>query len=171
MSLEIRLKGEELTKYRNVWHGWKKYYFKLERSYLHYFETQYTAKPTGTTTRGEISEVTFSKDHPTIGFEIHLKSGEIWYIQAPSHEERMDWMRTLKPDAIISDPFKDNAVPISGDQATPSAPPMEDSSYPPNYQRIYPQIQTQGTPSLVNSVPSHLSNSIPPPAYDDMNYR
>jgi hypothetical protein len=56
-------------------------------------------------------------------------------------------------------------VPIGGHQASPSAPPPEESTFPPNYQRIYPQVQPE------NSGPSHLSDSIPPPAYDDMNYR
>lgn len=171
MSSEIRLKEGELTKYRNVWYGWKKYYFKLERSYLHYFESKYTAKPVGTTTRGEISEVTFSKDHPLIGFEIHLKSGEIWYLQAANHEERMDWMRTLKPDAIIVDPFKNNAAPLSGQQATPSAPPQGQNPFPANYERIYPRLQTQNTNDPVCHGSSCLSDSIPPPAYDDINYR
>ena len=44
-----------------------------------------TAKPIGTTTRGEITAVAFSKDNPVIGFEIHLKSGEIWHLKSASH--------------------------------------------------------------------------------------
>ncbi|XP_028409669.1 oxysterol-binding protein-related protein 10-like [Dendronephthya gigantea] len=168
MSFEIRLKEGYLTKYRNVWHGWKKYYFKLERSYLHYFETKYTAKPIGTATRGEISQVAFSKDHPLIGFEIHLKSGEIWHLQAANHEERMDWMRTLKPDAIISDPFM---ASTASQPPIPSAPPQEQNQFPTNYQRIYPRLQNENTNIPVGAGAANLPASIPPPAYDDINYR
>lgn len=171
MSSEIRLKEGELRKYRNRWHGWKKYYFKFGRSYLHYFETKYTATPIGTITRGEISEVAFSKDQPVVGFEIHLKSGEIWYLEASSHEERMDWMRTLKPDANIVDPFKDNTTPVNEQRPFASAPPSQ-GQFPANYQRIYPNLpNNQITNVQTGHGSSSLSASIPPPPYDDINYR
>ena len=33
-------KEGELRKYKNLWSGWGKRYFKLERMYLHYFESK-----------------------------------------------------------------------------------------------------------------------------------
>jgi len=33
-------KEGELKKYKNLWSGWGKRYFKLERMYLHYFESK-----------------------------------------------------------------------------------------------------------------------------------
>ncbi|CAB4017586.1 Hypothetical predicted protein [Paramuricea clavata] len=134
MSSEIRLKEGELTKYKNMLQGWKNYHFKLESSYLHYYKTKYTREPLGTTTRGKISKVTESKDNPLIGFEIHLKSGEIWKLKAANHEEKINWMTALKPDSV--DLFKSNAAPLSGQQASPSVPPQEQPGPPPAYEDI-----------------------------------
>lgn len=36
-------KEGELRKYKNVWSGWGRRYFKLERMYLHYFESKYVS--------------------------------------------------------------------------------------------------------------------------------
>ena len=33
-------KEGELKKYKNLWSGWGTRYFKLERMYLHYFESK-----------------------------------------------------------------------------------------------------------------------------------
>ena len=62
-------------------------------------------------------------------------------------------------------------APVSDQQAGPSAPPQEQNQFPPNYQRIYPHLQTENSNSQVCHGSSCLSDSIPPPAYDDINYR
>ena len=39
IALTLQKEGE-LRKYKNLWSGWGKRYFKLERMYLHYFESK-----------------------------------------------------------------------------------------------------------------------------------
>ena len=104
-SAAVPRKQGELLKYRNVWHGWGKRYFKLERMYLHYFESKHDHTPLQTTTRGEIAQVKTSAAFPEKAnvFEIVLKNGTIWYCQAASSEEMIDWMRSLSTVPIIVD--------------------------------------------------------------------
>ncbi|XP_046849509.1 dual adapter for phosphotyrosine and 3-phosphotyrosine and 3-phosphoinositide-like [Xenia sp. Carnegie-2017] len=155
MSSELRTKEGELQKLRRL-KGWKTYYFKLERSYLHYFETEYTAKPIETKTRGDISKVELSKEDSITGFDIIFKSGDTWHLQAETNEERLDWMKTLKPDA------KSNNHTVK--TTTTTAPLTEQNNiFPPNYQRLYPNVHnTQGAHGM--------SDSIAPPAYEDIKW-
>jgi len=104
-SNSVPRKEGELLKYRNVWHGWGKRYFKLERTYLHYFETKHEHSPLQTITRGEIAQVKTSAafpEKPNV-FEIVLKSGTIWYCQASSSGEMIEWMQSLSTVPITVD--------------------------------------------------------------------
>ena len=105
-----------LMKYRNVWSGWAQRYFKLERTYLHYFETRHTHTPLQTITRGEIANVKTSTQFPDKpnAFEIHLKNGTVWYCQASSSDEMIDWMRVLSTAPIL--------VPVPAHVEEPAEP-------------------------------------------------
>lgn len=170
MSYDSRIKEGELMKYRNMLYGWKKYYFKLERSYLHYFEGKYTSEPKGTITRGEISRLKFSKELRLNGFEIHMNSGDVWHLKAASHEERMEWMRALQPEAYIVDPMVNSESSVC-EQSQPSLPPehqaYQSTMVEPIHSQLYPHLQTSNaTQEGSMSGPPYT----PPPAYDEINY-
>jgi len=105
---ELPRKEGELLKYKNIFTGWGKRYFRLDRSYLHYFETKYTHAPLATITRSEISDVKLSTQFPEKEnvFEVVHKGGLVWYCQATSPGELVSWMQALSPVPFVLDASK-----------------------------------------------------------------
>ncbi|XP_031563827.1 dual adapter for phosphotyrosine and 3-phosphotyrosine and 3-phosphoinositide-like [Actinia tenebrosa] len=149
MSSARPTKEGHLRKYRNIFLGWAKRYFRLERSYLHYFEAPYAPEPLGSITRGDIADVNECNQFQgkTNVFELHTKSGVVWFLQADSSEEMYSWMKVLVPT-------KD--LPSSQDQVSPSGfVVVSDNSPQPTQILQYPggSPQWQGLPGPYNPPP------------------
>lgn len=168
MSSEERKKEGELLKYKSVISGWGKRYFRLERSYLHYFKTKYTHEPSATVTRGEISQVKRSTIFPDkkFAFEIQAKNG-VWYCQAKSEEEMLSWIQALSPVSFVApDPH-----PIAPCVQLPpvSAPPLPPASSeePPSYDSPYRALMNEAHhTAFVSNTPHQCVHNSPPPPYN-----
>lgn len=170
MSTSRPTKEGELRKYKNLWSGWGKRYFKLERMYLHYFESKDAPTPVNTVTRGDIDTVKLSTSFPGQQnvFEVHTKSGLVWYLQTSSHEELVSWMKALMPSYV------DSALDEGRYQAPhplePTAPPLEvglnQGPYNGPQPHIYPNLYSPGAPLYDPRVHGHTEHS-PPPPYEE----
>lgn len=166
-------KEGELKKYKNVWSGWGKRYFKLERMYLHYFESKDAPTPVATVTRGDIASVKPSstfQDKRNV-FEVHIKSGLVWYLQSTSPEEMLSWMKALMPSYVES--TFENVSPQIPQPLEPTAPPPSAPLLDPNQgpytgplPHIYPNLYGPGAPLHDPRVHGNLQHS-PPPPYEE----
>lgn len=95
-----------LFKYRNFWSGWAQRYFKLDKCYLHYLEAKHAPEPLESVPRGLIISAKPSDAYPDkqFVFEIQQKSGTVWYAQATSMEEMLEWIRVLSPVPTLLNP-------------------------------------------------------------------
>ncbi|XP_065661548.1 pleckstrin homology domain-containing family A member 1 isoform X3 [Hydra vulgaris] len=96
-GVQLPRKEGDLLKYGSLLSGWSPRFFKLERSYLHYYKNKYTHLPTATITRGEISCVKPSTAFPDRKnvFEIVQTKGIVWYCQTSTPEEMRSWIEAL----------------------------------------------------------------------------
>ncbi|XP_032225017.1 uncharacterized protein LOC5500726 isoform X1 [Nematostella vectensis] len=119
-----------LKKYRNVFTGWAKRFFKLERSYLHYFESPHAPQPVGSITRGDIADVKVSSQYPGKEnvFELYTRSGQVWYLQANSYDDMVDWMQALLPQKYFPR-FQNQASPSQSPHASPSLANQEQAAH------------------------------------------
>ncbi|XP_057315126.1 pleckstrin homology domain-containing family A member 2-like [Hydractinia symbiolongicarpus] len=174
-SSGVNKKEGELLKYKNVLSGWGKRYFKLERTYLHYFETKHTHKPLATVTRGEISEVKPSKAFPgkVNVFEILLKSGIVWYCQASSPEDMVSWLQSLSPIPIMLDSTQYPTIPLDEAFVEIHAPPPQEQMQPSPFPPVSPlppspyrdlMHQAHHTAQTCNT-PHVCQHYSPPPPY------
>ena len=168
-------KEGELLKYKNLLSGWAKRYFRLERVYLHYYDSKYSHSPLATVTRGEIIQVKPSNQFPGREhvFEIYQKSGMVWYCQAKTSAEMVEWMRVLSPVPIMIDTMP--LMPTMPSEGAAVPPPMNpqhpqtsqettvyQGPFSP-YQGLMNEAQTAvSASSRDDGVPKNWS---PPPAY------
>jgi len=171
---DIRRKDGELLKYKNVFSGWGKRYFRLERSYLHYYETKHSHQPVATITRGEITQVKQSTAYPGRNnvFEIVQKSGVIWYCQASSPGEMVSWMQALSTVPLMVNPAQYPMIPA--DQAPQMPPPPFPSTQaypnnaqaPPRYDSPYRELMNDAHHTAYHSnTPHDCIHDSPPPPY------
>lgn len=166
-------KEGELRKYKNVWFGWGTRYFKLERMYLHYFESKYAPTPVNTVTRGDIDKVKLSDSFPDKKnvFEVHTKSGIVWYLQCATPEEMWSWMTALMPQHTeCTKEDKENQGQQTAEPVEPTAPPVSRPPHQGPYTgplpHIYPDLYGPGSPYHDLSVHGGTEHS-PPPSYEE----
>lgn len=183
MSTGSRLRHQQATpptkegpllKYRNFWAGWSIRYFKLDKCYLHYFETKHAPEPIDSLPRGCIVGAKPSDGFPDkeFVFEIQQKSGTIWYAQASSMEDMIEWLRALSPVPLVLNPDMYPTTTITEARrdagqidVIASAPPSND------FARIYPNLpheiyyEYHGNRQQLFS--AEAANGIAPPPYSD----
>lgn len=173
MNTSKPTKEGELKKYKNIWSGWGRRYFKLERMYLHYFESKDAPNPVATVTRGDIDAVKLSSAFPDKKnvFEIHTKSGIVWYLQTTSSEEMVSWMKALIPSYMES--TLENQCLQVPQPVEPTAPPpvLDPNQGPYNgpQPHIYPNLYSPGAPLHDPRVHGDLEHS-PPPPYEERSH-
>ncbi|XP_078349339.1 uncharacterized protein LOC144634295 [Oculina patagonica] len=175
MNTSKPTKEGELRKYKNLWSGWGTRYFKLERMYLHYFESKDAPTPVNTVTRGDINAVKLSTSFPDRQnvFEVHTKSGVVWYLQATSAEEMVSWMRALMPSYTDQYTVDEQHQQVS-QPVEPTAPPHavlnpQQGPYNGPLPHIYPNLYSPGAPLHDPSVHGNAEHS-PPPPYEENLY-
>ncbi|KAK2554142.1 hypothetical protein P5673_024496 [Acropora cervicornis] len=167
MSASKPTKEGELKKYKNLWSGWGTRYFKLERMYLHYFESKDAPTPVNSVTRGDIDEVKLSTAFPDKQnvFEIHTKSGLVWYLQSNSNEEMVCWLKALMPSYADSLP-EEQCHQVSQSLERTTVPEPTQGPYNGPFPHIYPNLYTPGAPLYDPRVHGHTVYS-PPPPYEE----
>ncbi|KAJ7373364.1 Protein yif1b [Desmophyllum pertusum] len=170
MNTSKPTKEGELRKYKNLWSGWGTRYFKLERMYLHYFESKDAPTPVNTVTRGDIHTVKLSTSFPDKQnvFEVHTKSGVLWYLQTTSPEEMVSWMRALMP-SYTECTQDEQQLPEPVEPTAPHA--ILDPHLPYNgpLPHIYPNLYSPGSPLHDPSVHGCTGHS-PPPPYEEISH-
>lgn len=169
-------KEGELLKYKNIFSGWAKRYFRLDRTYLHYFEYKHDHESLSTITRGEIVEVRTNTNIPDKEnvFDIVLKNGTIWYCQASTPQEMVQWMQALSPVPFVLDPsnYETTALDSSFEMIQPSYNP----NFPPlppgtlnfnNNPSPYQDIHNQAHQEAYNQGYSGDCPNTPPPPYSE----
>jgi len=170
MNTSKPTKEGELKKYKNLWSGWGTRYFKLERMYLHYFESKDAPTPVSTVTRGDINLVKLSTAFPDKQnvFEIHTKSGIVWYLQTTSPEEMVSWMKALLPSYVAST-VDEQCIQVPH-PLEPTAPPTVPDPIQEPYNgplpHIYPNLYSPGAPLHDPRVHGDTQHS-PPPPYEE----
>lgn len=176
MSTSKPTKEGELGKYKNLWSGWGRRYFKLERMYLHYFESKDAPSPVNTVTRGDINAVKSSTSFPDRQnvFEVHTKSGIVWYLQATSPEEMISWMRALMPSYSDQCTLDEQQSQQVTQALEPTAPPQtvfdpQQGPYNGPLPHIYPNLYSPGAPLHDPTLHGSTEHS-PPPPYEESLY-
>lgn len=167
MNVSKPTKEGELKKYKNLWSGWGTRYFKLERMYLHYFESKDAPSPLNSITRGDIDTAKLSTAFPDKQnvFEIHTKSGIVWYLQSTSHDEMVSWLKALMPtcqESIADELSHQVAQPLE-----PTAPPPVTEPYHGPLPHIYPNLYSPGAPLYDPRVHVSQTEHSPPPPYQE----
>ncbi|XP_029195385.2 uncharacterized protein LOC114961005 isoform X2 [Acropora millepora] len=169
MSASKPTKEGELKKYKNLWSGWGTRYFKLERMYLHYFESKDAPTPVNSVTRGDIDEVKLSTAFPDKQnvFEIHTKSGLVWYLQSNSNVSQSLERTTVSEPT--QGPYNGPLPHIYPNLYAPSAPlydPMVHGEKQYLVSSINKTSLSFGNSLMKNRLKTHTVYS-PPPPYEE----
>eukprot|EP00112_Aurelia_sp_Birch-Aquarium-sp1_P012200 Seg2564.7 transcript_id=Seg2564.7/GoldUCD/mRNA.D3Y31 product="Rho GTPase-activating protein 25" protein_id=Seg2564.7/GoldUCD/D3Y31 len=166
-----------LIKYRNFWSGWMQRYFKLDKCYLHYFEAKHAPEPIDSVPRGSIISAKPSdafQDRQFV-FEIQQKSGTLWYAQASSMDEMIEWIRVLSPIPTMINPdmyptttaMPEMFAPSHAASIAPSVlPSCPETSVPQSLYPAVPQNIYYEYNSNMQQLPREHGG--PPPPYSEI---
>ncbi|XP_065058561.1 pleckstrin homology domain-containing family A member 2-like [Rhopilema esculentum] len=174
-SITPPTKEGPLFKYRNFWSGWAQRYFKLDKCYVHYFETKHAPEPIDSVPRGSIISVKPSDafSDKKFVFEIQQKSGTVWFVQASTMEEMIQWIKVLSPVPILLNPdlYPTTTCPeVTYPEPTICAPSaVTNSSGATDTNVLYPNIP-QNLYYEFHANPSNQQSrhSEPPPPYSEI---
>lgn len=130
MSVRVSLPTKEgyLQKYRNKLSGWENRYFKLDRTYLHYYDAKDAPVPRKTVLRTDIQSA-----QPTDAFpgkpnvlELTIKGADKWSIQFEYEYQLKEWARAFLAHVPSSDTIKRAWLDVQ----SPSAPPLQAPTMP-----------------------------------------
>ena len=126
--MSLPTKEGYLQKYRNKLSGWENRYFKLDRTYLHYYEAKDAPTPRKTVLRTDIISAQPSDSFPGRSnvLELVVKGTDKWYIQFEFEYQLKEWAKAF----LAHIPSSDSTKRAWLDVQSPSAPPLEVPTMP-----------------------------------------